>query len=845
MANRIIFVFLLLLSVPLYVSAATLALPKSGVSLCYDDAGTEVNCAGTGQDGELQIGAPWPSPRFTDNNNGTVTDNLTGLTWLKDTHCLDIQPAAGLNWASALVAANGLADSAVPGAPDCGLSDLSTPGTWRLPNVNELESLFDLSMAGPPLPAGHPFLNTSADPPHSPWYWSSTITAVFPTNAEGVQAYTGSVRGDARTELKNVWPVKGTSATVARTGQNTCWAADGTPAADCTGSLGADGDLKAGVAWPVGRFTSSNGTITDNLTGLIWLKKADCFTNMTSQGAALTAANSLASPACSLNDGSLAGDWRLPNRLEMRSLINYEQTDGASYLNGAGVGFTGLVGGWYWTSTSYPTPTANDLKWMIKTEGGTWLSNDVAALAVPEFMLAVRGALKTQRITFTSAPVTFSAGLQINLATLATGGGSGNPVTFNLESGPATLNGATLSVTGAGPIVVHAHQTGNATFYPAADTPHTITVGKGTTTVTLSDLSQVYDGTAKVATASALPAVATITFTYDGSPTAPINGGSYAVVATVNDPDYQGTATGTLVITPAPAVVTLGSLNQVYDGNARAATATAVPSVANVTFTYDGSPTAPVNAGSYTVIGTVVDTNYSGTATGTLTVSQATPTITWGTPATIGIGTALSATQLNATANVAGTFVYTPAAGVVPPVGVQTLSCIYTPNSVNYTTATATTQLTVSPAVTFLVTGSAPGGNGTISCSSPVIEGTSAVCTMTQDPGFHLVSLTDNSTDALPAVSGNSYTISNVTGNHVVTAVFARPDGIMHQDGRAAPQLSDALAVLILATGGHPTPAELARADIAPLGADGRPLGNGTLDIYDVIGVLRMMLGQL
>ena len=40
-----------------------------------------------GDDGEIQSGLIWPDPRFTDNGDGTVTDNLTGLIWLKDGNC--------------------------------------------------------------------------------------------------------------------------------------------------------------------------------------------------------------------------------------------------------------------------------------------------------------------------------------------------------------------------------------------------------------------------------------------------------------------------------------------------------------------------------------------------------------------------------------------------------------------------------------------------------------------------------------------------------------------------------------------------------------------------------------
>ncbi|MBT1073648.1 MBG domain-containing protein, partial [Pelotalea chapellei] len=76
----------------------------------------------------------------------------------------------------------------------------------------------------------------------------------------------------------------------------------------------------------------------------------------------------------------------------------------------------------------------------------------------------------------------------------------------------------------------------------------------------------------------------------------------------------------------------------------------------SVAITYAGSATAPTAAGSYAVVATVSDANYTGTANGTLVIAKATPTITWAVPAPITVGTALSATQLNATANVPGSF---------------------------------------------------------------------------------------------------------------------------------------------------------------------------------------------
>src|SRR6185312_983107 len=100
-----------------------------------------------------------------------------------------------------------------------------------------------------------------------------------------------------------------------------------------------------------------------------------------------------------------------------------------------------------------------------------------------------------------------------------------------------------------------------------------------------------------------------------------------------------------------------------------------------------------LDAGTHTLSVTFTPTdaaNYTGaTATTTITVLKASTTITWSAPADITYGTALSATQLNATANVPGTFVYTPVAGTVLDAGAHTLSVTFTPtDAANYTTAT-------------------------------------------------------------------------------------------------------------------------------------------------------------
>jgi len=104
-------------------------LPKTGQTKCYDSlGGGEINCAGTGQDGESQAGVEWPEPRFTVSGD-CVTDNLTGLMWAKNGNL----PNGTKTWQGAL----DYVASINYGSGLCGHKD------WRLPNVNELESLIN------------------------------------------------------------------------------------------------------------------------------------------------------------------------------------------------------------------------------------------------------------------------------------------------------------------------------------------------------------------------------------------------------------------------------------------------------------------------------------------------------------------------------------------------------------------------------------------------------------------------------------------------------------------------------------------------------------------------------
>ena len=169
-----------------------------------------------------------------------------------------------------------------------------------------------------------------------------------------------------------------------------------------------------------------------------------------------------------------------------------------------------------------------------------------------------------------------------------------------------------------------------------------------------------------------------------------------------------------------------------------------------------------------------------------------------------------------------------------------------TSNPLTVANVTANQTLAANYAInTFLVTCSAPGGNGSISCSSPVNYGANCICTVTPSAGYHVFTLTDNDADRMSALSSGTFTITGVSANHVVSASFIRPSGILYPaTGKTSPDIADALAVLKIVLKTAPgTAADLARADIAPFGSDGKPSGDGKLDIYDVIGILRMSIG--
>ena len=244
---------------------------------------------------------------------------------------------------------------------------------------------------------------------------------------------------------------------------------------------------------------------------------------------------------------------------------------------------------------------------------------------------------------------------------------------------------------------------------------------------------------------------------------------------------------------PAPAAIFYGT----------ALSGTQLDATASVTGTFSYSPAAGsvLAAGTQTlsVTFTPTDTANYTTATSTvqLTVNKATPVITWPTPTAINYGTALSGTQLNATANVPGTFAYTPAAGTVLNAGTNTLSVTFTPtDTADYTTATASVSLLVNavqpPPNTIALDGANHCSAGAInvssvSCTLPNVTAGDLITVEFSDRNGYMTSISDGANGTYgkiyyvadsgdPNYSGMAYFANSKAGSLTVKLALSRSD---------------------------------------------------------------------
>jgi uncharacterized repeat protein (TIGR03803 family) len=284
----------------------------------------------------------------------------------------------------------------------------------------------------------------------------------------------------------------------------------------------------------------------------------------------------------------------------------------------------------------------------------------------------------------------------------ASGGGSGNPVVFSIDpssTGAGSISGNILTITGPGTFVLDANQAGTTDYAAAAQVQQTLVVRSASQTINFTP------------------------------PTTPI---SFVPNETVGLSATGGPSGNPVVFRIDPSSTGTGSIS--------------------------GSTLTVTGVGTF-----VLDANQAGNGNylpaaqvqQTLVVNQATPVIVWTAPAIV-YGTPLSGSQLDASANVPGTFTYTPAAGTMLPAGTQTLSVLFTPaDSHDYQNASASIPLNVNPA-TLTITPAA---------GQSMVEGSSAPTLYYSAGGF----VNGDNPLLLTGLLGTTATSTSPAGNYPFT----------------------------------------------------------------------------
>jgi hypothetical protein len=411
-------------------------------------------------------------------------------------------------------------------------------------------------------------------------------------------------------------------------------------------------------------------------------------------------------------------------------------------------------------------------------------------------------------ISYSVSPAAGGAAAALSADTAATSGGQASVMaTANAFPGSYTV---TAAIAGASPVTFNLdndHAVPTVTVNPVNLVYGTALADgqlSGTATAVVNGQTVSVPGTFVWGTSGHLTA-GTVLGAGDGQ--------SQAVTFVPDDPASYASVSTNVVVNVAKATLTLTWANPadiVYGtalgGTQLDATASAVVNGSTVsvpgTFTYtlaDGSTPAAgavLAAGqnqtllvSFSPTDTTDFTSASGSTT--INVLRATPTITWANPADITYGTPLSAAQLDATAAVAGTFTYSPAAGTVLGTGARTLSVTFTPaDTTDYTTATASALLAVDQATLTVTADDAtrsygvanPGFTATITgfvhgdtlATSDVTGSPSltTAATAASPPGSYAISA------GLGSLAAADYAFTFVNGTLTVTAAPLAASGV-------------------------------------------------------------------
>jgi len=438
----------------------------------------------------------------------------------------------------------------------------------------------------------------------------------------------------------------------------------------------------------------------------------------------------------------------------------------------------------------------------------------------PELLNQTVSATTIATQTFGVAP--------IPLSSFSASATSGLAVTFTVTSGPASVSGSNLDITGAGTVVLQVSQPGNSTYQAATPVSLSFLVNPETPTITWTNPSAITYGTALSGTQLNATASTAGTFSYSPAAGTVLATGAHTLGVTFTPTDTTDYTTNTanvsltvnkatLTVTANAASITYGSSAPTYSDTITGFVNGDTISVVSGTASLTASPGTPPQAGSYTItaaLGSLAATNYTFTfVNGTLTVNKAVLTVTAGSPSMTYGGTvptytdtitgyvngdtgsvvsgAASLTASPGSPAQAGSYTITAAAGSLAATN-------YTFSFVNGTLTVNTAPLTISansatidygaatPTCVPTISGLVNGDTFSETCSfSPTITGVAAVGSYRMEPhiGAHpnytLTSghgtLTVN--QATVTVAGTTTTVTHGTTGSVPVTVTGQYAG--------------------------------------------------------------------
>ena len=310
----------------------------------------------------------------------------------------------------------------------------------------------------------------------------------------------------------------------------------------------------------------------------------------------------------------------------------------------------------------------------------------------------------------------------------------------------------------------------NSADYLTATGSSSVTVNKATATVALSNLTQSYSGSSLTPTAVTNPVGLTIDWT--NAPAT--NAGSYAVTATINSSNYQGSSSGEFVIGKVTPTLSVTLTQQSYDGSSHGATVTSSVAGSVTNTKYNGIATVPFTAGTYTVTAdfTPADANYTsltGASAGNFTIARAVPALAVTNSPLIYTG---SAKGVIVTGNIPGGVsgvTYNGSSTQPINAGIYEVKVNFAPaDSTNYGPLT-----------------NAPAGSFTIAKATPTLGVTNSPVSF--DGSGHGATVTGSVAGSVSGVLTGGAASQNAGGTYAVTADFTPSDSSNYSSLTGAP----------------------------------------------------------